>query len=677
MAFDDQHFAAATRFWADAFASDPKLAAGGDAQRLYHAARTAILAAERKGKDAPAGGDHARARFRAQALDWLNAVLAVWNKVAASSTSHDRIALIRAMLEWKTDPNLAPVRDPEPLKKLPADEQKAWRTLWSRFDATLKADDCWAHTHLGEALSAEGKREEAAAEFRKAVQLAPHDGVTCWLTAVIMRDQGHIDPAVELFGRAARWDRENNKSTGLAIWALAEIQRSLGRYDEAVTSYRRIREFPHATPDDLRKAAEEIALTEAHRRSHAARAAALAGSNQEQGNGPLDDATRAGLRAQAREWFTTELANLTMSQWAGSGEGKASVTRILEFWRSIPDLAGVRDGEALKRLPLGEQNGWRLFWAEIEILLHPGDPLARPHLVEALNAIGKRQDAGAEFRRVARLAPYDGWTCFTRALAVRDQGHNGPAIDLLRRALQWDIETKRDNPGAAVWELAHTLRMDGRFDESVATYRRLWELDGVGPNEIRGADREITETESERAMMNRLTEVVKGKAPADQTEAAALAQFASIRARYGVAARLWSFALAGNAKVSDGHDDHRRYDAARSAALAGCGKSRDDPPPNDAAMAKLRAQALEWLKAELHDWFEALEQKPPGQGKSVERVMTYWKNELDLAGVRDADALAKLPDSERQAWQKLWSEVDALNRKAQGKSPESVTQPGK
>ena len=32
-------------------------------------------------------------------------------------------------------------------------------------------------------------------------------------------------------------------------------------------------------------------------------------------------------------------------------------------------------------------------------------------------------------------------------------------------------------------------------------------------------------------------------------------------------------------------------------------------------------------------------------------------------GCADADALAKLPESEREAWRKLWTDVDALSAK--------------
>jgi hypothetical protein len=40
-----------------------------------------------------------------------------------------------------------------------------------------------------------------------------------------------------------------------------------------------------------------------------------------------------------------------------------------------------------------------------------------------------------------------------------------------------------------------------------------------------------------------------------------------------------------------------------------------------------------------------------------------------LTGVRDADALAKLPEAGRTAWQAPWAEVDALLARARGGRP--------
>ncbi|CAN5916676.1 hypothetical protein BH23PLA1_BH23PLA1_33860 [soil metagenome] len=40
--------------------------------------------------------------------------------------------------------------------------------------------------------------------------------------------------------------------------------------------------------------------------------------------------------------------------------------------------------------------------------------------------------------------------------------------------------------------------------------------------------------------------------------------------------------------------------------------------------------------------------------------MSHWQQDSDLAGVREPDALAALPEPERAEWQALWAEVDRL-----------------
>jgi hypothetical protein len=46
-----------------------------------------------------------------------------------------------------------------------------------------------------------------------------------------------------------------------------------------------------------------------------------------------------------------------------------------------------------------------------------------------------------------------------------------------------------------------------------------------------------------------------------------------------------------------------------------------------------------------------------------------WQEKRDLAGVRDKDALAKLPAEERAAWEKLWADVAAVLKKAETPAP--------
>jgi serine/threonine-protein kinase len=130
--------------------------------------------------------------------------------------------------------------------------------------------------------------------------------------------------------------------------------------------------------------------------------------------------------------------------------------------------------------------------------------------------------------------------------------------------------------------------------------------------------------------------------------------------RYAAAARLWSEALAADAKLGDDRQPGHRYNAACAAALAGSGQGTDDPKPDDAARAKLRGQALDWLRAELTAWAKLLDAGNAQARSVVIQTLQHWQADPDLAGVRDRDALAKLPADERRALEALWKDVDAL-----------------
>jgi hypothetical protein len=44
----------------------------------------------------------------------------------------------------------------------------------------------------------------------------------------------------------------------------------------------------------------------------------------------------------------------------------------------------------------------------------------------------------------------------------------------------------------------------------------------------------------------------------------------------------------------------------------------------------------------------------------VPGYLRLWQAESDLAGIRDPDKVAKLPESEQKACRALWADVDAL-----------------
>jgi hypothetical protein len=81
---------------------------------------------------------------------------------------------------------------------------------------------------------------------------------------------------------------------------------------------------------------------------------------------------------------------------------------------------------------------------------------------------------------------------------------------------------------------------------------------------------------------------------------------------------------------------------------------------SDAAKAKLRGHALDRLKAELTVWGKLLDSGPPQARPTIVQTLSLRQTDADLAGLRDATALAKLPAEEQKAFTQLWADVAAL-----------------
>jgi hypothetical protein len=130
--------------------------------------------------------------------------------------------------------------------------------------------------------------------------------------------------------------------------------------------------------------------------------------------------------------------------------------------------------------------------------------------------------------------------------------------------------------------------------------------------------------------------------------------------RFVVATRLWAEELANDPKLGDDRENEHRYKAARAAVLAAAGQGEDTAELDDAAKAKLRRQALDWLKAELAAWNKVLESDPLQDRPNVGAKLSDWQKDTALASIREAAALAKLPVDEQKRWQALWADVDSL-----------------
>jgi tetratricopeptide (TPR) repeat protein/tRNA A-37 threonylcarbamoyl transferase component Bud32 len=127
--------AASARWYAEAFAAQPKVADDVDTGYRFSAAGAAALAGCGQGKDTAELDDKERVRLRCQALDWLRAELEAWRKLLEKDANKIGPTLHQRMQYWQGEEDLDGVRRAEALAKLPEAERKEWQKLWQEVEA--------------------------------------------------------------------------------------------------------------------------------------------------------------------------------------------------------------------------------------------------------------------------------------------------------------------------------------------------------------------------------------------------------------------------------------------------------------------------------------------------------------------------------------------------------------
>jgi eukaryotic-like serine/threonine-protein kinase len=158
----------------------------------------------------------------------------------------------------------------------------------------------------------------------------------------------------------------------------------------------------------------------------------------------------------------------------------------------------------------------------------------------------------------------------------------------------------------------------------------------------------------------KLNAVLKGKVkPANDGERLALALFCQhpFRRLYTASTRLFAEAFANDAQLADDLRTENRYNAACAAALAGCGQGKDADNLDDQERARLRKQAVAWVRADLGFWIKHAESENPADRVKAREVLQHWRSDTDLAGIGDRDDEAKLPADQREACRQLWADV--------------------
>jgi tetratricopeptide (TPR) repeat protein len=133
-----KRYLAATRLWTAAFTADPQLAEDLNAGYRNEAAYAAALVAAGRGVDAGQLDDTERVRWRRQCLEWLIADLAKCGKLLEEPKPDDRRLILQRLGNWRSDHDLACLRDPDSLAELPVGEREAFGRFWAEVETMYR-----------------------------------------------------------------------------------------------------------------------------------------------------------------------------------------------------------------------------------------------------------------------------------------------------------------------------------------------------------------------------------------------------------------------------------------------------------------------------------------------------------------------------------------------------------
>jgi tetratricopeptide (TPR) repeat protein len=280
-------------------------------------------------------------------------------------------------------------------------------------------------------------------------------------------------------------------------------------------------------------------------------------------------------------------------------------------------------------------------------------------------------EAEAPCRKAIALQPESAEAHALLGLVLLTQGKWAEAEAAYRQA----IRLKPDYPSAHN-ELGIALGNQGRFAEGLAALRKAQEL---GPRLPGGGvdPANIQKLESLARLDARLAKLLSGEEKAaGAPEQLALADFCWRHKKLpAAAARFYAAAFAADPERAP-RPPHR-YNAAGAAAWAGCGQGKDGARLDAGERTRLRRQALDWLRADLATLGKGLEDEPDKAPAVVQWWLRRYQRDAAFAGVR-GEALGKLPEAERQAWQQLWADVEqTLKRADRGDTKGSKKRPAK
>jgi tetratricopeptide (TPR) repeat protein len=286
--------------------------------------------------------------------------------------------------------------------------------------------------------------------------------------------------------------------------------------------------------------------------------------------------------------------------------------------------------------------------------IRPNHAEAHNNLGSALLELDRPDEAIAHFQRATVLQPRHIHAHRNLGMTFELKGDADRAISAFEQAV-----CVRPKDAVAWLYMGRMLQRKGRLAEAVAALRKADQLGAGKPGLGYPSGQWLAEARRLLALEPRLPGLLEGKVkPASAEECLDWAQLCLSKGRTALAASLYRQAFDEKPALAEAG----RFGAVQAAAQAGCGVGVDVDKLSDKERATWRAQALNWLRADLASWSRGVATDPRST-RSMLLALNHWRCDIALAGVRDPARRRKLPADEQRRWQQLWEEVDALYHK--------------
>jgi tetratricopeptide (TPR) repeat protein/tRNA A-37 threonylcarbamoyl transferase component Bud32 len=492
----------------------------------------------------------------------------------------------------------------------------------------LRPGNAPAYTNLGGLLQAQGDLKGAIECFHKALDLNPKLVQAHYNLGNALYEQGDLKGVIACFHKALALDPklvQAHNNLGLALQAQGDVKGAIARFKKAL---------------DL-----DPKLVQAHHNLGLAL----------QAQGDVKGAMACYTKALELDSKYAEAHNNLGLALQAQGDVKGAIACFKQALQLDPGCAKAHNnlGNSLK---VTKDVSGAIACYRKALTLDPKLATAHYNLGNALQAHGDLKGAIACYRKAVDLDPKDAQVHNNLGTALYATKDVSGAIACYQKAL--DLDPKY---ALAHGALGQALLAQGAFYQARAATQQALDLLPAGHPIRPLVTRQLHECQRLLDLDARHTAIRAGDAqPQDSAEQLALADLCQhYKKSYADATRFYADAFAAGVAVTT----ERTYNAACAAALAAAGKGEDADKLDAKEQARLRQQALAWLGDNLKLYAKQLESADTQGRAALQRTLQHWQQDADLAGVREAKALAKLPETERTTWDQLWADVEALLKK--------------